>query len=262
MPAIVPEHLETQIEIVQRAFGNPQLLVRRIVELLEFYADRTRRPTRAREGENVPWAFGAPLPVLRALKKALLAGGGGDSETVWAVGEALWQAGYRETQVLATQLIGVHADERVALWAEEKAPSAVDGMALASLGGEGLERWRAEQGPGFLVRVDGWIQSGDAKLRALGLAAVAQALEDPDFEDIPSVFPLLRGLTESAQGEGRRQLGRATRALAKRSPPEAARFLREERMRCGERAHWLVRASLDAFPVRMRDNLRRTLSRL
>lgn len=262
MPAIVPEHLETQIDIVLRAFGDPQLLVRRIVELMEFYADRTRRPTRAREGENVPWAFGTPLPVLRALKKALLARGARDPEAAWALGEALWRAGYRETQILAAQLVGVQAEERVALWAEEKAPSAADGMALASLGGEGLKRWRAAQGPRFFVRINDWIQSQDVKLRALGLAAVAQAMEDPRFEDIPSVFPLLRGLTESAQGESRRQLGRATRALARRSPPEAARFLREERMRCGQRAHWLVRASLDAFPARMRDELRRTLSRL
>lgn len=262
MPAIVPDHLQSQIDTVVNAFEDPQLLVRRVVDVLEFYADRTRRPTRTGEGENIPWAFGAPPPVMRSLKGALVARTMDEPGAAWGLAEALWGAGYRETQVLATRLVGLQADEQVARWVEAKAPSAADGIALASLGGEALAEWRTGHGGEYLARVSTWLESREAKLLALGLAAVAQAVADPRFEDIPSVFPLLRGITESAQGEGRRQLGNVMRALARRSPPEAARFLREERIRCGAGAHWLVRACLDAFPARTRDELRRTLSRL
>jgi hypothetical protein len=262
MPAILPDHLETQINTVLRAFDDPQLLVRRTLDVMQFYADRTRRPARVDKGENVPWAFGAPLPVLRSLKSALVARAAAGPEKVWDLAETLWEAGYRETQILAAQIVGIHADERVVLWVESKAPSAVDGMALASLGGEALERWRVKHGREFLARVSSWLQTQDFRLLAFGLAAVTHAARDQRFEDIPSVFPLLRGMAERVQGEDKRQLANLMRALARRSPPEAARFLREERMRCDERAHWLVRACLNAFPARMQGELRRTLSRL
>lgn len=262
MPAILPDRLRAQVIAVVQAFEDPPTLVRRVIDVLEFYADRTRRPSRAAEGESVPWAYGAPGPVMRELKRAVQARAHVQTHEVWDQAEALWTAGYRETQIIAAVLAGTHAADNAMNWAQEKAPQALDGRVLEALGGETISEWRLENPREFLLQTSAWIESGEEKLRALGLAALTHAVDDARFEDIPSVFPLLQGLASMVQGEPKRQLAQLMRSLARRSPPEAARVLREERIRGGEQAHWLVKASLGAFPSRLQRELRRGLSRL
>jgi hypothetical protein len=86
------------------------------------------------------------------------------------------------------------------------------------------------------------------------------AVEDPAFEDLPTVFQLCAGLAEKVRGEERRALYAVVTALARRSPPEAARFLTDELANGESGARRMIRETLSAFPRHQRELLRRTLS--
>jgi hypothetical protein len=148
----------------------------------------------------------------------------------------------------------------VAAWSEGWALECKDEFILAELAKVGIESWRKADPSGFLSHASNWATSTKRPLRIFALMAFRAAVEDPCFEDLPTVFRVSAGLAETVRGESRRVLYDMVEKLARRSPPEAARFLLDELAKGGEGARRLARTTLPVFPSRQRELIERTLS--
>ncbi|MGD2253100.1 MAG: DNA alkylation repair protein [Anaerolineales bacterium] len=260
MPAIDPLRLEREIDKLVEAIDDPAALRRHSLDLLGFYADRTRRSASAKGARGTTKSLGVPRPVLRILGHALHQQAPEQPQSALAAADSLWEAGYRETQFMAAALLGGLDDDEVPAWAEEHIGGCRDYAALQELAERGLAGWRTGSREAFLARASAWLETNNARLRGLALLALAVEVANPEFEDLPSVFGLARGQADSVRGETRQALFALVRALARRSPPETARFLLDDLADERSGARRLVREVLKDFPPRHRAALRKALS--
>ncbi len=262
MPSVNPTRLAQQAQGLAELLATPQALQRAAVELFDFYADRTLRSGRRSGAHLSPRAFGAPNPVVRAAERSVAAGARERPECVWPAAQALWRVGYRETSLLAIALLASLAEDEVGQWAAEVAAGCRDPIVLEALADRGLSAWRRADPPRFLRAAGSWLRpKGSVALQAFALLALRAAVHDPEFEDLPGLIKLIHGLAARVRGERLRALQELVRALARRSPPEAARFLLDELQKGGEPAARLAKRSLEAFPARYQQTIRRALLR-
>ncbi|MGH2627035.1 MAG: DNA alkylation repair protein, partial [Anaerolineales bacterium] len=233
---------------------------RACLNLLESYADHTRRRGVWHPDEDVPWVLGVPRTVLRALANALAREVEGRSESALRAAGELWASGIREAQSLAAALVQTVPGGDAADWAQARVEDARDERAIETLAGPALAGWRRQDPAAFLGRIDGWLAGESSRWRTLGFRAIEAALEDPSFEPRPVAFDLLGGRSLEPPGvEGQAMLA-AWRSAIARSPAEAAQTLLEELAAGGEPARRLISRNLEAFPERQRARLERALS--
>ncbi len=239
---------------------NPKAVRSRVVALLDIYADRTRRTGASANLERAPWSFDVPTPILRTLKQYMGEQLAGKLELAWGIADELWLANYRETQILAAGILALHEVERVAAWAEEHAAGSVDRATLAELAGSGLAGWRLADPQGFLQKISAWLHAEEARLRALALYALGAAVREPSFEDLPTIYNMLRVFDQPARGDSRRALFDLVQSLARRSPAETTHFLLERLRRGASGAERLARTIQEDLPSPQQAAIRKALS--
>lgn len=260
MPAIDPDRLTRQVSAVAAAIGDPTELRRRTLDLLEFYADRTRRPGASTEVDDVPPSFGAPRPVMRSLTASLVGAASGRPERALSAAEALWRADYRESRLLAAALVGSVSGDEAAEWVERHAATANDNVVLAEIAGRGLAGLCAADPLALVGHLPRWLDSSKRPVQHLALLAIASAADDPEFHQLPRLFPLLAGRSGSFRGEIRKAFTSAIRALAHRSPPETTHFMLAELASGEAGAIRLARNILDVLPEDSAARLRQAIS--
>lgn len=260
MPAVELSRLARQTEELAELLDAPAEFRRACLNLLESYADHTRRRGVWHPDEDVPWVLGVPRTVLRALANALAREVEGRSASALGAAAALWESGLREAQTLAAALVQTVPGEDAADWAQARVDDARDERAIETLAGPALAGWRRREPVAFLGRVERWLAGDGPRRRTLGFRAIEAALEDPGFEPTPRAFDLLGGRPLEAPGEEGRAMMAAWRSAIARSPAEAAQTLLEEVAAGGEPARRLVSRNLETFPERQRARLQRALS--
>ncbi len=260
MTAINPERLKKQVDHLLDTVSDPVELQRGCIELLNFYADRTLKSIATGEADERYHTFGAPKPLMRALSFGLRTRLKEHPTSSFSAAAALWEAGYRETRVLASAILGELNGEEVPVWAEAWALECDDQIALWELANQGLVSWRRADPTSFLERVRNWLSSTQKRHHSFALFALQSAVEDPYFEDLPTIFRLLDGITGRFTGALFHGLNQLINALARRSPLEAARFLMDELAHGSGGTKRLVQNALKRFPIHQRDLLERTLS--
>lgn len=259
MSAINPQRLAAQVEDLLALLDDPQAFCRQCLDLLDSCASRTRKPVTMTNVEETLKVFNVPRPVLRALSTGISRHTQMRSHLAWPAASSLWEAGYRETRLLSSAILGGQQSEEVAQMAEAFAPDCDDNVALFELADRGLAEWRGATAK-FLERVDIWLESPRRRLRVFALMAIRAAVEEPEFEDLPTVFRILSGMADSVRGDERRSLYALVCSLAIRSPPETVRFLLDEMEKDGLSARRMVRNTRESFPKRQRQLLERALS--
>jgi hypothetical protein len=260
MPAIDPARLAYEIQVLRAEGENPARLAQRALDLLEFYADRTRRPKGAARAGEVAWVLGVPRPVQRTLATALQGQINGQETVGLETASLLWDAGHREARVLAASILSPLQGSRVADWVEARAPACDDAEVLTELAGRGLAGWRAAAPQALLDRIAGWLRVSDHGLRGFAMVALTADVQDSSFEDLPSVFRLLRTVTPPVRGPVLRAHWKLVETLAKRSAPETARYLLDELSAGKAEMARLIRQVLPSFPPRQRRLLEEALS--
>jgi hypothetical protein len=260
MSAVNPSRLAMEVEELGDLVTDPAALRRACLNLLDFYADRTQRSGSSTVKRSASKAFHVPRPVVRALSIKLKALTQAKPDIAWPAASALWEAGYREMRALAIAILNVQTDPSVPQMAEVWASNCSDHTLQAMLSGTGLEGWRRADSAKFLTQVEAWSNATENRIRVFALLSLHAAVDDPNFEDLPTVFQLCEGLAGKVRGEERRALYALVTALAHRSPPEAARFLTDELARGDAGARRMIENTLSAFPRRQRELLQRTLS--
>ncbi len=261
MTAVDPARLEKELGRLVESLKDPAELRRRCLDLLEFYADRARRPGASSRSEDAPWVIGVPRPVLRSVSRALRTGVDQNPGLAAPVAKTLWELGYRETQLIAATLLGVLPDSEAADCVEQWSADSRDGLAAAALVREGMTNWRTNHPEAYFQKASEWLSRREQHLQRLGLHALGAAMEEPGFDHLPVVFRMLEGMLGRTKGESRRITIGLIEDLAALSPQETAGFLLDELRREGEAERKLIRKVLDAFPPQQREILRNALSR-
>jgi hypothetical protein len=260
MPVINPARLAKQMEDLFSQINDPVAFRRQCLDLLEFYADRTRRPGVSKGMEDTGKVFNVQPPILRALSSGLSGRLQGNPSLSGQIAAELWAAGYRETRLLAASIVGWQDRAEVAELAEQWVTDCEDRQALSELASSGIAGWRKADMSGFLERVSLWLDQRSRRLRHFALMALKAAVEDSSFEDLPTVFRILAGVVDKVRGESRQSLFELVRAMARRSPPETARFLLDELAHDSVKARHMIRSTLEAFPAHQQELLELALS--
>jgi hypothetical protein len=123
-----------------------------------------------------------------------------------------------------------------------------------------LKSWRQECSQEFMDTVAGWSNAPDVQTRVFALQALAAAVGEGSFENLPAAFGMVRGVADRAVKGERQALDQLVRTLARRSAPETTRFLMDELERGGGGAERMCRTALPHLPPRHRARLNNILS--
>jgi len=260
MTAVDPQRLAREIDALGVELENPKALRSRVVALLDIYADRTRRTGAGVNPARAPRSFDVPSPIMRSLKRYLSQQLIEKPELAREIADELWLAGYRETQMLAAEVLSVHPVEQVAGWVEARAGESVDSTTLESLAGNSLSAWRQADPQGFLEKISLWLRGENSRIKTLALHALTAAVQEPVFEDLPTIYRLLQSFETPLRGELKRAMFELVAALAKRSPAETTHFLLERLRSGGAAAKRLARHVQDDLPAQQRSAIAKALS--
>jgi hypothetical protein len=261
MPAIDPARLDRELESVVQLVSHPEEAARACLTLLDFYADRTRRPTLTTTAD-LEQKFGVPGPVVRELSHRLSTAARALPDRGDSLADVLWGSGYRETRLAAGAIYEHRDDETAPAWVAARARECRDPVVLEHLGSRALLAWRAGDPDGFLAHVWSWLDEGDSQLTVVALTALCEAVRQPGYALAPSLF---EGLAERLGGlaaTSSRLLGELVRLMAARSPAETAQLLKRviRESEGGQAVAATIDAALPHFPERQRMLLRSALS--
>ena len=225
MPAIDLGRLEREVQHLETLFDSPVELTRAALDVLDFYAERARRPLAALAAEKEGQSLNVPAPVLRAIGQSLQKQTAAHPESGWPAADALWDVELRETRVLACWVLSGFGDERVAEWVEPRLSGLDDPGVMASVVERAFFNWRRLAGVTYIERIERWLASSRSVLHALGLRALEAGLDMPELEDMHRAFEALAGLPRPVRGDARNALADLLETLARRSPAETTHFL-------------------------------------
>jgi DNA alkylation repair enzyme len=263
MPAIQPARLRQQAALLAQSFSQPDVFIRSLHHLMESYADNARHPGQGGETPPLIDAYYVRPPVLRQLVVELNPYAENDPETAIVLAKALWQQSYLEFRQLAASLLGLIPVEdphpMVALL-ESWLNTRPEDRLIEALLVRGMLALRRDRPDVYLEVVSNWLKRPQVFANQLGLRALVPLVQDPGFENIPSIFRLIQPFSRSLAGGLRPFMVNILHALARRSPQETSFFLRHN-LETSENpdSPWLVRQTLPALPVEMQESLRGAL---
>jgi len=260
MPAIQIARIRHQAAQLAEHFSQPEVFIRKLEDLFEFYGDRTRRPRQMGAPPPILKTYKVPDPVMRRILIELVARVADDPEGGFVLVDALWEQPILELRMLAVSVLGKMPSaeherilERLEKWAEENEEDTL----LEAMARDSLVNLLRETPEMFLGQVERWLIADDLNLKVLGLRALTAQLTATDFENLPVAYQLLDLVMDSATRKLRPYLLDVIILLAKRSPSETAYFLGTN-MKDMENPviRWVTRQSMDSFPEEVQDSLR------
>ncbi|MBN1667265.1 MAG: DNA alkylation repair protein [Anaerolineales bacterium] len=263
MPAVQLARLRRQTAELREFFPQPEVLLRRLRDLLEFYADRTRRPGQSGKPAPLIRMYQAPRQVLRQIGIDLQPQIHADPGTALALADLLWADGWLETRLLAIDILAeiplqdtVPTLTRMRAWAGD----CLDTELLDALFAVGRARLWGGEMKDFLHLIDEWASSAELDTQKLALRAISVLVADPGFENLPVVMRLLQPYVRAPLARLEADTLQVIQALVRRSPLETAYFLQQGLLASQDaRTARLVRQSLPDFPVEVQQELKARL---
>ena len=260
VPAIQPARLRQQSALLAEHFDNPPAYVRSLHYLLDFYADRARRPSQAGKPGPLLEAYKVRPPVLRLILQELVPLAQQDPEKGFALCDAFWKEPYLEFRMLAAMLLGqmpVETPEPITQRIHDWITTDLEMHLVDTILTQGISRLRQERPLVLVDLIQDWLNNSKSFYQQLGLRALLPLINDPGFENLPAFFRMIQPLTCNAPSALRPDLLDVLTALAHRSPQETAHFLRQ----CltfpnASDTPWLVRQVLEEFPPEIQESLR------
>ncbi len=252
MPAIHLARLKIQITELLTHFTEPSDFLRELHTLLDFYADRTRRPGRSGKPKPLIQAYNVPRQVMRRIYSDIAPLVVADPENALVLADQLWTDPWYESRLLAVSILGILPPcpisvivERLQAWGKTCREDAL----LDALLDDGAVQVRSEFPEEYFFLVEGWLTDGDKLSGKLGLRAMPALILNPEFENLPALFRLLGPLVRESSSALETDLIQAVRALGQRSPQETAFFL-QQNLNAPHKSGLtlIIRRSLDVFP--------------
>ncbi len=263
MPAIQPARLRQQAALLAQSFDQTEVFIRSLHHILEFYADNARRPSQGSEIPPLIDAYFVRPPVLRQLLVELAPYAQKEPEVATDLANALWGQPYLEFRQLAAGLLGlipVENPQPVVEYLKSWLETRPEDRLIESILAQGTQSLRHDCLDVYLELVSDWLNRQEVFFNQLGLHALMELIQDPEFKNIPIVFRMIQPFSRSLVGELRPFMVDVLRALARRSPQETSFFLRHN-LETPENPDtpWLVRQTIPDLPVEMQKSLRSAL---
>ncbi len=263
MPAIQLARLRQQAAGLGNFFLQPDIFIRQLHDLLDFYADRTRRPGQI--GSRSPRLphYNVAAPVLLQISAELeyRTGEIGPSAALDLV-DCLWKDGCYETRLISVSLLGSEpippeaVIARLQAWAQPETDLPLLHLLLYR-GKLSLDRSHPDD---WLTQVKQWLADAEPAIQSIGLRALKITVDDPAFENLPVVFNLLGPIFQSAPPSIHAELAAVIETAAKKSPTETVFFLRQAISAAHDpRIPRLARRCLPLFDVENQAKLRAAL---
>jgi len=265
MPAILPARLKVQVDQLVDKFGEPEDFIIVLKDLLDYYADRVRKPSRVPSQTSLIRSYQVPKQVTRQIETRLINLIPEEPKIALALADNLWKEDWLECQILALQVLGWVPPnppqkilDRLITWSEQRREDHVlDGM--FSLGLVGL--WK-ETPDLFFDLIESWLKSSKIKDQKLGLRIIPFLVRDKEFQNLPKIIRLLTPFVEQVGIIPNPDLVISFRELAKRSPKETSYFIqRIKAISENQLINGLIRQIIDVFPTKIRNELRTYLNK-
>jgi hypothetical protein len=250
MTAIDLARLRPRTAALAEGFADPAATATGVRQLLDDYADRTRRPSPRVASRSLGYGFRAPPPVLRALLAALRAPAQANPVAALAAADQLWQGGSREERRVAAELLGQVAlqqpAEALAL-IEAWAPRIEAAETADALAEHGLAPLMLSDPARYLAEARRWVSFPLKWVRRFGLATLLPLIKDKHWDNVPSALAVVRLAMTDTDGDVRRAAVAVLAGLAPKSPAEIGQFLREQAARTNTNTGSIVRAAMAAL---------------
>lgn len=229
MPAIDLARLKIQAARLAEKFGQPPAFLLALNELLGYYNNRTIRAAQIAQRLSLP-TFRTPRPVLRQIESELTVLAEKQPDEAITLSDTLWEADSLESRLLAAFLLGsipsghaIFALARLPAWLNQSTDKEIRTALLT----DALARLRRERPEAFFTMLEGWLRSAQSTLQIWGLQALIPLLQDPQFENLPAVFRILRPAILAAGPATQLDLQACLAALERVSLTETTAYLRE-----------------------------------
>ena len=227
MPAIDPARLKSQTRRLSENLGDPAAFIRTLMEILDFYSDLTLRSVQTKPLSTLP-TFKTPKPILRNILRELSNLADKCPQESLTLVNPLWSAGFFETRLLAANLLGMippaqsfskltHLPE----WLEQSTDRVIRQTILSN----SLSRLRTENQEAFFLLMEDWLKSSRPAWQNWGYQALIPIIEDPGFENLPSVFRIITPAIEMGSPSTQTDLLECLNALGGVSRGEVSLFL-------------------------------------
>ena len=105
MPAIQLARLRQQAVELAELFSQPEVFIKELKDLFEFYSDRTRRPSQVGAPPPILKAYKIPAPVIRRILFELNPRVKDDPQGGFSLVDALWEQPILELRMLAISFL-------------------------------------------------------------------------------------------------------------------------------------------------------------
>lgn len=274
MPAINLPRLRKQVNDLAPYCSEPEVFLRKFKDLLDFYGDRTLRPSQASARHAAISSANVPPQVLRQVVITLTPYAASTPHLIFDLGQELWKYAWLDHRLLACDLIGKlpasYAPEILQL-AEAWCMETHEEVLLSAIAGRSLAALHTDHQDLLLDKVRHWISAPETlrdsdpalppavllNLQKLGLQALLPLISSPAFENLPRLFNLLKPTLQDPPKGLRPDLVDVLRRLGRRTPQETAFYLRSLHADSPSATLiWLIRRSLNAFPENLQPGLR------
>jgi hypothetical protein len=230
MPAVQLARLKIQVDQLVWQFTRPQEFQRGLKNLLETYADWSYRSGEAIEPASLLPAYHVAPLLLHQVEQQLTRQCQEMPAAALALADALWQDDFYEPRLLATFILGQiplkpveEVSRRIKAWST---PS-LDKQIQETIFSQATVRLRREYPTAWMEIIDDWLSASLVASKMMGLRALADLLEDREFEDLPAAFNVLQPLILTAPTRLHSELLVIIHILIRRSPVETTHFLRQ-----------------------------------
>jgi hypothetical protein len=263
VPAIQLARLKKQLEELRAAWAQPELFERRLINLLEAYADHSLRTGQAAEPATLLPAYNVPRLLIRQIVLGLDDLLAADPAYTLTIAERLWQRGYFEPRLLAIHFLGYawQENDRFAETSTGWMAETNDDSLVETLFTHGLSSFAAQKPLAYLDLAETWLQSDRAAQMAAGLRALETLIRQPAFDNIPRCFRIITPMVRQPSEALRPELSGVLKMLGRRSPAETAYFYLDlMKGSVSSQTATLIRYGLESLPqpyqTRVRDRLR------
>ena len=266
MPAVSLEKLKIQSANLVVLSRTPDLFVDNLRDLLDSYADRSRRgPQKVVTQRFIP-SYHVPERVIWQIEHDL-AGRmkNADYGEMTILAQTLWDSPSMEEKLLAVHLLGLTPFDDVKKWVEifeRWATADLDPFLLTHLVDDGLNHLRRSHFEAWLALMQEWLKADEAVYISQGIQSLANFVQADGSRHLPAILEMLHGIILKLPKSVHLETVNLIGTMAKISPVEMRYFLRELICEAGvlSRDHQkLLRNLIDVFPEEDRIEFKREL---
>ncbi|MCJ7717839.1 MAG: hypothetical protein MUO54_15145 [Anaerolineales bacterium] len=263
MTAINPARLRIQSVELSEKFSDPEVFVRELHDVLDFYAVRVRKNKITRTPLLLQSYQAAP-PVLRAVEAELKDPLNTHPSLGLLLIDALWEEEWVETRSLAVSLLGelppINPEsifKRLKLWLSDSKSDTIRVLLTT----RGLTRL-AEENPALVLKFFQELLSAPTKSNCQAvLFGIIPFAEGQDFENLPILYKLLDGVLLVDEKGLIKEILTVMKILIRRSEKESLYFLERQLATASKpRILRVTRQILPSFSPQNQSLLRKTIN--